>query len=78
MENEKEISLGVQPIAKLIEVNCLRPKDIVSASSEQLTFKMLSKAVKGRRLSSNVKMKILNAFNAASQKKYLIKDLFNY
>jgi len=70
--------LGEQPIAKIIALHGLKPKDIVESSAKQLTYKMISRAVKGRRLTPNVQHKILAALNKASNKNYALKALFNY
>ena len=78
MDKDMEFDLGPQPIAKILEVLKLKPLDIVSKSTEQLTFKMVSKAVKGRRLTLKIQHKVLNALNKASGKEYVLKDLFNY
>ena len=70
--------LGEQPMLRIIGELKLKPHDIVAASTEQITHKMVSKAAKGRRLTPKVKLKILRAMNKASGKKYLLRDLFNY
>lgn len=70
--------LGEQPIAKIMALHGLKPGDLVENSTKQLTYKMISRAVKGRRLTPNVKYKILDALNAAAKKNYAMKDLFNY
>lgn len=57
----------------------LQNHDLVQASQEQLTHKMVAKGRKGRALSLNVQGKILRAVNAAqSQEKLTLEDLFNY
>jgi hypothetical protein len=56
----------------------LLPHALVEASTEQITHKMVSRAIKGRRLTSNTKRKIIRAFNAASGKQYSAAELFNY
>ena len=38
---------------------------------------MVSRACKGRRLTPNVKSKILNALNNAAAQQYSLSDLFN-
>jgi hypothetical protein len=73
-----ENNLGPQPIAKLMSERGLKPDDLVSNSTEQLTFKMVGKAVKGRRLTPHVQLKVLNALNKAASGHYQLKDLFNY
>ena len=78
MNNNTENNLGPQPIAKLMVELKLKPNDLVSNSSEQLTFKMVGKAVKGRRLTSHIQRKVLNALNKAADKQYQLKELFTY
>ena len=78
MTNNIENDLGVQPITELMAEHGLKPNDLVRNSTEQLTHKMVSRAVKGRRLTSNIRRKILNALNKAAGKGYELKDLFNY
>ncbi len=70
--------LGVQPIAALMEERGLKPHDLVRHSSEQLTHKMVGRAVKGRRLTLRVKRKVLDALNRAAGREYALTDLFNY
>ena len=70
--------LGPQPLAKIMLELGLKPNDLVSNSTEQLTHKMVGRAVKGRRLTPKIQQKILNALNKASGKQYALKDIFNY
>jgi hypothetical protein len=56
----------------------LKSVDLAGKSSEQLSFKMVSRAVKGRRLTPKVQQKVLAALNAAAGKQYAMKDLFTY
>jgi len=70
--------LGLQPIAGLMAEHGLKPNDLVSNSTEQITHKMVSRAAKGRRLTPGIQHKILNALNKAAGKEYGLKDLFNY
>ena len=78
MDDGIERDLGPQPIAAILAKYNLKPHDLVAASTQQLTHKMVSRAAKGRRLTLNVQIKILNALNAASGKNYSLRDLFNY
>jgi len=78
MDNNIDRNLGKQPIAQIIAEYELKPHDIVAASTKQMTHKMITRAVRGRRLTSNVKFKILNALNKATGKNFSLKDLFNY
>jgi len=78
MANNIENNLGPQPIAGLMAEHGLKSNDLVRNSTEQLTHKMVSRAVKGRRLTPNIQHKIINALNKAAGKVYELKDLFNY
>jgi hypothetical protein len=78
MDDGIERDLGPQPIAAILAKYNLKPHDLVAASTQQLTHKMVSRAAKGRRLTINAQTKVLNALNAATSKNYSLKDLFNY
>ncbi len=78
MKNELERNLGEQPIAKIMQEQELSAKDLVKASTEQLTHKKIANAIKGRRLTVNVKVKIRNALNTINENDYSLEDLFNY
>ncbi len=69
---------GQQPIAVIMAVNQLKPADLVKSSIQQLTFKMVGKAIKGRHLTLNVRRKVLFALNKATGKDHKLSDLFNY
>ncbi|MBR6057097.1 MAG: hypothetical protein K5787_20555 [Lentisphaeria bacterium] len=75
-DNERE--LGEQPIEQLMQELGLENNDLVVASTEQLTHKMVSKARKGRFLTMNVRLKVLHALCKASGNEYKLDDLFNY
>lgn len=74
MEND----LGLQPIAVIMAEHQLKSNDLVSHSIQQLTHKMVSRAVKGRRLTPKIQYRVLNALNKAAGKAYVLKDIFNY
>jgi len=78
MTDEMERNLGEQPIARIMAELPLKPHDLVAASTQQITHKMVARACKGRRLTPNVQAKILNALNAATGRHYPLGDLFNY
>ena len=59
MPQDNERELGEQPINKLLEGLQLENADLVMASTEQLTFKMVAKARRGRYLTMNVRLKVL-------------------
>lgn len=76
--DQTERNLGPQPITERMAEHELTPKDLVAASTEQITHKMVARACKGRRLTKRVQLKVRNAMNAASGKEYALSDLFNY
>lgn len=73
-----ERDLGKQPLAELMAERSLRSTDLVAASTEQITHKMVARACKGRRLTPNVQRKILRAYNSATATQAVMGDLFNY
>ncbi len=73
-----EYEQGPQPIAGLMTKHNLKPHDLVAASTEQITHKMVSRACRGRKLSRRVQLKITNALNAATEQNYKLKDCFTY
>ena len=78
MTSDIKRDLGEQPIAKAMALYGLKPHDLVASSTEQITHKMIGRALKGRRLTPNVQSKILDALNRATGKHHQLKDLFNY
>jgi hypothetical protein len=70
--------LGPQPVAELMTKLGLKPHDLVAASTEQVTHKMVARACKGRWLTPNTQDKILRALNAASGQSHSLRELFNY
>ncbi|OQA58237.1 MAG: hypothetical protein BWY42_00199 [Candidatus Omnitrophica bacterium ADurb.Bin277] len=71
--------LGTQHLDAIMKRINLSNHDLVAASKEQLTHKMVQKGRKGRRLTPNVKTKILNALhNAVPGEKFAHRDIFNY
>ena len=78
-KDKPEMELGVQPLEAVLHKLKLTNSALVEASTEQLTFKIVTKGRKGRRLTINARMKILNALNSAqSDQKFTLKDIFNY
>ena len=78
MTPDQERDLGEQPLARLLTELALKPHDLVAASTEQITHKMVSRGTKGRRLTGNVQGKLLRALNTASGNTYALADLFTY
>ncbi len=54
-------NFGPQPLEEVMRRFNLTAAQLVEASTEQLSFKMIQKGRKGRRLTPNVQKKILNA-----------------
>ncbi len=75
---DQERDLGEQPLARLLTELGLKPHDLVAASTEQITHKMVQRGCKGRRLTRNVQGKLLRALNTASGNTYVLADLFTY
>ena len=78
MGNNVERNLGPQPIEQILAERKLKSHDLVAASVDQITHKMVARACKGRRLTPNVQNKILNALNNATEQTYTRGDLFTY
>jgi hypothetical protein len=76
--NETEHNLGPQPIIELLGKHEITHHDLVAASTDQITHKMVTRACKGRKLSRRVQLKIRNALNTATEQVYTLSDLFTY
>lgn len=75
----QQLEHGVQPIDALLERYGLTNAHLVNASTEQITFKMVHKARRGRHLTPKVKTKILNALhNCLPDETFAHRQLFNY
>ena len=77
-KSDLERNLGEQPITMIMVERSLKPHDLVVASPEQITHKMVSRACKGRRLTRNVQHKVMRALNRAADTEFMLSDLFNY
>ena len=69
---------GPQPIIEVMRQYNLNAKDLVAASAEQLTHKMVARAMRGRQLTINSKGIVQRAMNRATSKVWTQKQLFNY
>lgn len=82
-ENDGSLNHGPQPLDALLTELGLENGDLVEASTEQLTYKVVGKARRGRELTSRAQKKVLAAVRAAlkarGEKRLLeLADLFNY
>ncbi len=75
---EKGLNMGSQPIAAIMAELGLKPHDLVAASTEQLTHKMVTKACNGRRLNVGVQLKVAKALGKVAEKEFKRSELFNY
>ncbi len=73
-----ERNLGVQPIALRMDECNLKPADLVAVDPARITFKMIARACKGRRLTRPVQARICDAFNRAADTALSVRDLFTY
>jgi hypothetical protein len=72
-------NLGVQPLKDVMLQLGITSHDLTAASTQQLTYKVVAKGCKGRKLTLNAQHKILQALHALRPEKNLtLKDLFNY
>ena len=78
MDETLERNLGEQPIAKILRNLALKSHDVVAASEDNITHKMVTKACKGRRLTKNVQGKIIRAMNNMTDRSFSKTDLFDY
>lgn len=71
-------NLGEQPLARLMAERGLKPADLVAASEEQITHKMVSRAMNGRRLTAKTMDKVHRAWNRAAGVEATRDELFSY
>lgn len=70
--------LGEQPLQRLMTERGLRAADLVEASDEQITHKMVARAARGRRLTPRTMAKVHRAWNKAAETDVAETELFNY
>lgn len=78
-------NLGVQPLDALMTQLGLANHDLAEASTEPLTHKTVQRARKGRRLTTPMQLRVVEALNQAAtlrgkavERPWLKGDLFNY
>jgi len=76
--DDAERNHGPQPFGERLTELGLSHHDVVAASTEQITHKMVAKAAKGRELSRRVQEKVIRALNAASGQTFTWSELFTY
>ncbi len=80
MSEENEMNVGVQPLDTIMTEKDIKNHDLVAAVPPgTITHKQVQKARKGRRLTTHMQEKILEALNAYSDPEtYEFGDVFNY
>lgn len=79
MTDAEDRDFGPQPLDRILNEIGLSSADLVRASKEQLSFKAVHKARKGRKLTPNLQGKVLRALLAAHPGGgWTVKQLFNY
>jgi hypothetical protein len=80
MTEEINMNVGVQPLDAIMTEKGIRNHDLVAAVPPgAITHKQVQKARKGRRLTTNLQDRILEALNAfVDPTLYEFKDVFNY
>ncbi len=74
----ENMEAGPQPIEQLLEKHNSSVTDIIKASDEHLTHKVIRKACRGRRLTKRMQNKIVRALNHYANTEYRRDELFNY
>ncbi len=78
MEKESR-DFGPQPLVEIMKKLGVTSHDLHQVSRDQLTYKMVAKGCKGRKLTLNVQKKILSALNTLHpEAHFTLKKLFNY
>lgn len=76
--DEDPMAMGQQPLDALLQQLQLSNHDLVKASPDQLTHKMVQKGRRGRQLTRHTQNKILAALNSAAGSAYRLEQLFTY
>ncbi len=71
-------NLGEQPLATVLRARGLTAHDLVAASPEPITHKMVARACKGRWLTPRAREKVRQALAAAAGRPFAPGELFNY
>ncbi len=75
---DSTLEYGEQPIAQIMRDAGIKANDLVNASKVPMTHKMVARACKGRKLTTNTKNIVLRALQLVTGKTYSFTDLFNY
>jgi hypothetical protein len=78
MQPPESRDMGPQPLALLMSELSLKPSHLVEASPDQITHKLVSRAIKGRWLTPHSRRLLLRAWKAATGREDGAEELFNY
>ncbi|MEY2725665.1 MAG: hypothetical protein RLZZ458_1532 [Planctomycetota bacterium] len=78
MQPPESRDMGPQPLGQLMTAQSLKPGDLVNASPDQITHKLVSRAIKGRWLTPHSKRLVIRAWRAATGSDEGTEELFNY
>ena len=84
IRKEIPIENGVQPLHALMDKLAISNHDLVASYDGQLTHKTVMKARRGRKISRQLQLKVLQAFNSRLMEVHpeleskVREDLFNY
>lgn len=84
MQAKLQRDFGVQPLEHWMNSYGVKNQDLVQLSNNLLSFKQLTRARKGRRLTVSMRLKILTVANSWLQIHHpdaallCVRDLFNY
>lgn len=70
--------MGPQPLAHLMNELSMKPSHLVEASPDQITHKLVSRAIRGRWLTPHSRRLVLRAWRAATGRETGLSELFNY
>lgn len=80
MSETNNMDVGVQPLDEIMTTKEIKNHDLVAAADPGfINHKQVQKARKGRRLTTNMQDKVLEALNAyVAPESYEFKQVFNY
>jgi hypothetical protein len=78
-EDPPETAMGTQPLDALMTKLAITNEELVKGSTKQLTFKVVGKARRGRKINQKMQLKILESIKTLRPAEEIkLEDLFNY
>ncbi len=79
MTETESRNFGPQPLVEVMSRLGVTSHDLIAACDTQMTYKMVARACKGRKLTLNAQNKILTALRILRpEAKLTLKEIFNY